>query len=101
MHSTVIAILSIAAAATATVNARADYGGWNVTLSHTGGNGKQRMETVSGIHANSGFAENVPAICHYQGMLDGEVVDKTICDPEFKYVLESAGDNDGNLYHKF
>ncbi|KAF3031394.1 hypothetical protein E8E11_001305 [Didymella keratinophila] len=99
MRFTVATIASMAAAATATVIPRADYGGWNVTLSHTGGNDKQRTETVSGVYANSAFTDNIPVTCHYQGMLNGEVVDKTTCDPEsFSYVFEGAGYDDGYLY---
>ncbi|KAF3039425.1 hypothetical protein E8E12_009385 [Didymella heteroderae] len=99
MHFILATIAYMAATATATVIPRADYGGWNVTLSHTGGNDKQRAETVSGVYANSAFIDNIPVNCHYQGMLNGEVVDKTTCDPEsFSYVLESAGYDDGYLY---
>jgi hypothetical protein len=101
MRFTVATVISMAAAATATVIPRADYGGWNVTLSHTGGNDKQRTETVSGVYANSAFADNIPVNCHYQGMLNGEIIDKTTCDPEsFSYVLEDAGYDDGYLYRK-
>jgi hypothetical protein len=65
MRFTVATIVSLAAATTAAVIPRADYGGWNVTLSYTGGNDKQRTETVSGVYANSAFADNIPVTCHY------------------------------------
>lgn len=102
MRFTVATIASMAAAATATIIPRADYGGWNVTLSHTGGNDRQRTETVSGVYANGELTDNIPVTCHYQGMLNGEVIDKTTCDPEsFSYVFESAGYDDGYLYRMY
>jgi hypothetical protein len=99
MRFTTATIATMAAAASATVVPRADYGAWNVTLSHTGGNDRQRTETVTGVYANAQLDDNIPVNCHYQGMLDGEVIDKTTCDPEsFSYVFESAGYDDGYLY---
>ena len=98
MRFTIASIATMAAAATATVVPRADYGGWNVTLSHSGGNDRQRTETVTGVYANAQLNDNIHVTCHYQGMLDGEVIDKTTCDPpSFSYVLEDSYD-DGYKY---
>ncbi|KAF2628010.1 hypothetical protein BU25DRAFT_458388 [Macroventuria anomochaeta] len=89
----------MAAAATATVIPRADYGAWNVSITSTGGSDKQRTETVTGVYANAQLTDNIPVNCHFQGMLNGEVINKLTCDPEsFSYTFEAAGYDDGYLY---
>lgn len=93
------AIATMAAVTTASVVPRADYGGWNVTISSTGGSDKQRTETVTGVYANSQFTDNVPVTCHFQGTLNGEVINKLTCDPEsFSYEFMLADYDDGYLY---
>jgi len=99
MLFTTTAIATMAAVATASVVSRADYGGWNVTISSTGGSDKQRTETVTGVYANSQFTDNIPVTCHFQGMLNGEVINKLTCDPEsFSYEFGLADYDDGYLY---
>jgi hypothetical protein len=99
MHFTLTTIATMAAAATANLLPRADYGGWNITISHTGGADRARTETVTGVYANAQLTDNVPVTCHYQGPLNGE---GTKCDPEsFSYVFEGAGYEDGDLYRMY
>lgn len=92
MRFTIATVATMAAAATASVLPRSDLGAWNVTLVHTGGNDRARTETVSGVYANSQLKNNIPVTCHFQGLLNGEEVDETTCDPpSFSYVLNDAG----------
>ncbi|KAF9694419.1 hypothetical protein EKO04_007234 [Ascochyta lentis] len=97
--TTATIVATLAAAATATVIPRSDLGAWNVTISSTGGSDRARTETVTGLYANSQLTDNIPVNCHFQGMLDGEVINKLTCDPEsFSYTFEGAGYDDGDLY---
>lgn len=84
----VTALASLAAAASATVIPRADYGAWNVTLTHVGGNDRSQVETVSGVYANAAFADNIPVTCTYSGIVDGVYNPTTTCEPaSFSYKL--------------
>ncbi|KAJ4982750.1 hypothetical protein SVAN01_11755 [Stagonosporopsis vannaccii] len=99
MHFTTATIATMVAATTATIIPRADYGGWNVSISSTGGSDKQRTETVTGVYANSQLTDNIPVTCHFQGMLNGEMINKLTCEPaSFDYEFASAGYDDGYLY---
>lgn len=100
MRFIVAALTTMAtAAAGAAVMPRADYGGWNVTISSTGGSDKQRTETVTGVYASGELTDNIPVTCHFQGMLNGDVINKLTCDPaSFSYEFAGAGYDDGYLY---
>lgn len=101
MQLTIAVVSAFAAVAAAGVITRADYGSWVVSIEATGGASRQRTETVTAVYSNPELFDSINATCHFQGMLNGEVINQLICGPEsFSYDFQGAGYDDGYLYRK-
>ncbi|KZM18951.1 uncharacterized protein EKO05_0009399 [Ascochyta rabiei] len=89
MRFTIATIAAMAAAAGATVIPRSDLGAWNVTVTRYGGADRAHGEIVTGVYANDQLADNIPVTCRFDNLINGEIVQKTTCNPDsFSYKLD-------------
>lgn len=99
MRSAIAVASAFAVAATAAAVPQTSYGSWTASIRSTGGSNRARTETVTAVYSNSELSKDVTATCEFQGMLNGEVINRLTCDPaSFSYDFQAAGYDDGYVF---